>query len=119
MGTFFHPITIIGPNGEETIEALVDPSSLFAILPAELLGRLGIEPIETRQFRFEDGSVEERAFGEARGRLAGRDGHLAAIFGQNRDPVRIGQHTLTSFIVEADMEREILVEKVFQHVQHI
>lgn len=40
MSTFFHPITIIGPNGEETIEALVDTEHLFVLDVDERAQRL-------------------------------------------------------------------------------
>jgi hypothetical protein len=119
MGTFFHPATIIGPNGEETVDALVDPSWLFAIIPAAILQRLGAEQFGPRRFQRPDGSIVERGFGQIQARLSGQTGHIAVILGEEGDPVRIGEHTLTGLVLEADLEHERLVEKTFRLVQHL
>jgi predicted aspartyl protease len=110
MGTFFHPITIIGPNGEETIEALVDTGSLFAVIPAEALERLGIEADEAKY-------LGGRRVTQARARLGGHDGWAMCVFGEPGEPARIGRHTLDSFILDIDEEGH-LVPKVFHEVRH-
>ncbi len=44
MGTFFYPITLIGPSGRRkgTVEALVDTGATFTSVPADILEELGV-----------------------------------------------------------------------------
>src|SRR5439155_15732744 len=45
MGSFLHPITIIGTNGRsETLNAVVDSEQLFAVIPYGVLSRLDVWP---------------------------------------------------------------------------
>ncbi len=61
MGTFRVAIEVGDPQGQryETLEALVDTGSTYTVLPAALLRRLGIQPIERRQFEIADDRVVE------------------------------------------------------------
>lgn len=112
MGTFFHPITLIGPNGEaDTIDALVDTGILFAVIPAAVLKRLGVEPRETQR-----ASIEPAA--QVRAELDGEEGWAMCVFGPDDEPPRIGRHTLDSFLLDVDAENERLVPKTFRLVEH-
>lgn len=111
MGTFFHPITIVGPNGEETVEALVDASLLFAEIPSPVLDRLGIEA-ERKRYR-----GEERRLAQVQARLGGQDGWAMCVFGSPGSQPRIGSHTLDCFILEID-EAGQLVPKIVREVRH-
>ena len=111
MGTFTHPITLIGPEGQrQTVEALVDTSRLFASVPESVLAALGTTELERG--------------GDARlGHIdAELDGHRATIMcvvGADGEPPRIGRHTLDTFLLEANFEEERLGPMTFRLVQHI
>ena len=64
MGTFTHPITIIGPTGERrAVQALVDNGSTFTSIPADILNELGVEPRREVQMRLADGSRHTQKLG--------------------------------------------------------
>ena len=49
MGTFFHPITLIGPTGaSETLNGMVGTGAMFTVIPAPNLERLGVRPLSGR-----------------------------------------------------------------------
>jgi hypothetical protein len=110
MGTFFHPITIVGPNGEETVEALVDTGVMFAELPSPVLTRLGIVA-ESRKYR--DG----RGLAQVRARLGGHEGWAMCIFANSDSEPKLGRHTLDCFILDIDLAGH-LVPKVLREVRH-
>jgi predicted aspartyl protease len=117
VGTFFHPITLIGPSGErETLEALVDTDRLFAVFPASVLDRLGIASHRRARLSVE-GEVRELRLGHAEAELKGEHMPTMCLFGDEDEPARIGRHTLDSFLLQVDEEHQDLVPKVFQLVQ--
>jgi hypothetical protein len=109
MGNFFYPITIIGPAGEQTLEALVDTGELFAVIPASVFLRLGIEPQNQR--RSGEPMVQVKAT------LNGSEGWVMCVFGRDDESPRIGRHTLDSFIFDID-EQGRLVPKVLHEIRH-
>jgi hypothetical protein len=111
MGTFFHSITIIGPHGEETVEALVDTARLFAVMPRDLLDRVGVEPLPDR------GARDGRRITQAQARLGGHDGWVMCEIVEPGEQPSIGRHTLDSFILDVDDEGA-LVPKVLREVRH-
>lgn len=111
MGTFLHPITISGPNGEEAIEALVDTEAMFAVVPAPLLARLGVPPIDDRGYR-------GRSIACVQAELAGEPGWIMIVFGDPTEQARIGSHTLDSFILDVDPSVSKLVPKVLHEIRH-
>ena len=110
MGTFFHPITIIGPDGEETIEAPVDTDQLFAVIPSDVLQRLGMSPEDRKYW-------EGRGLAHARARLGGYDGWAMCVFGEPGEQATVGRHTLDSFILDID-DHGHLVPKVLREIGH-
>jgi predicted aspartyl protease len=66
MSTFSHPVTVRGPQGEETLEALVEAGAPFAAFRAPLLERLGVRPHRAMRFRLADGRETERRLGWVR-----------------------------------------------------
>ena len=112
MGTFFHPVTIVGPNGEETIDALVDTSILFAVIPTLVLRRLGVEPRATQ-------TPSEEQVANVEAQLNGERGWATCVFGAAEAPARIGRHTLDSFLLEVDPENQKLVPKTLRLIQHL
>ena len=67
MATFSVEVVVGNPDttARETVDALVDTGATFSIMPASLLGRLGIEPTKTRRLRLANGEVEECQTGMA------------------------------------------------------
>ena len=83
MGTFRQRIEIAAtPDGPfEALDALVDSGATYAWVPASLLERLGVEPIDTETFIMADGSHVQRHVGEITVRLDGRTRTTMVIFG--------------------------------------
>lgn len=113
MGTFFHPITLTGPSGaSETIEALVDTGAMFAVFPASLLRRLGVQALDNRRY-------QGRLVGQVEAELAGERGWPMVTFGAETDQARIGRHTLDSFILDVDPRDQCLIPKTFHLIEHL
>ena|SRR5947208_2868678 len=114
MGTFLHPITVIGPHGRsETLDAVVDSDQLFALMPYGVLSRLDFWP--DRSIRYKG---QERGFGQVRGELLSRPGSITYIVGAEDEPPRIGRHTLDSFVLDVDEENQQLVPKILRMIEH-
>ena len=68
MGVFAVPLGVGGPGaGELTpVTAMVDTGSAHSMLPASLLTRLGLAPLERFAYELADGSWVEYDYGMAR-----------------------------------------------------
>ena len=74
MGTFSVALTVQGPTGESaSVDALVDTGSTYAVLPAQLLQRMGVTPKDRMSFRLADERVVEYDLGEVVAGLDGRE----------------------------------------------
>lgn len=117
MGTFFHPITLIGPTGvSETLEALVDTSILFAVIPSPVLKRIGVEPARTVRV---GPTRRKRGLAQVEAELAGERGYAMVVFGSARELPRIGRHTLDCFILDVDPVAQKLVTKELRVIWHV
>ena len=96
MGLFSWPFEIGNLNGDtfEWVEGLVDTGATYSSLPASTLRRLGVEPTEMVEFELADGSVIQRALGDERARVEGREVITAVIFGDESDSALLGSYTL-------------------------
>ena len=103
MGNFSVPATVGNPDtaARETVTALVDTGSTFSMLPADLLGRLGIAPTRTRRLLLADGSVQEYQTGMAYFEVDGIDGEAMVVFGPD-EVYLIGATTLDTLLLVAD-----------------
>jgi len=112
MGTFFHPITLIGPTGAtEALEALVDTGAMFTTVPAPILERLGVRPFDTIAVRFANGDVAEWPIGQVQAELDGRRRPILCLFGSPDAPPLIGAHALDAFLLAVDPVEGKLVPK--------
>ena len=102
MGTFFHPITIIGPGGQETVEALVDTGASFTTMPASLLRRLGVSPHRQARLRLADGQSAIWDIGRVRSSIDGEEEADLCIFAAEGSPPTIGAHTLQAMLLAVD-----------------
>jgi len=110
MGTFFHPITLIGSAGKRvTIEALVDSGSTFTSVPAELLRDLGVEPRRQVRLRLADGQSHTQDMGHMTVEVDGIEGSTYVVFGANGSPPAIGAVTLEGFLLGIDPVGQVLV----------
>ncbi len=111
MGTFRERIEI-GASEQgpfETVDALVDSGATYTSLPASLLERLGVEPIDSETFIMADGTRHERPVGEAVVRVEGRSRTSMVIFGDEDSLPLIGAITLEAFSLAVDMRNRRLV----------
>ena len=111
MGTFFHPITIVGPNGEETVEALVDTGADFTMMPASLLQRLGIQPYREVRMRLADGRSSVWQLGRATARINGHDEPTICVFAPEDSRPAIGAYTLEGMLLGVDPSGRRLVPR--------
>ncbi len=118
MGTFFHPITLIGPTGRrEKLNALVDTDVLFAVIPSPVLERLQVQPHREEKFRKGSETIV-RPVTQVEARIGRHRGWAMCVFGDPDEQPRIGRHTLDSFLLQADERRKKLVPKTLRLVQH-
>jgi len=112
MSDFTHPLTLIGPQGEETIDAVVDTGAYFTWIPASILRRLGVQPIDRIPLQLADGRVTEHEVGEARARINGRERQTVCIFGNEETEPLIGAYTLEGFLLAADPVNKQLLPRI-------
>ncbi|MFQ5861268.1 MAG: hypothetical protein ACE5IG_06955, partial [Dehalococcoidia bacterium] len=110
MGTFFHPLTLIGPAGtRETLEALVDTGAAFTTIPAPVLEGLGVRPHRRVHLRLASGQVVDWELGRVLAELDGVQEEILCIFGSPEAPPVIGAHTLEAFLLGVDpLERRLV-----------
>lgn len=112
MGTFFRPITLIGPSGQsETLEAMVDTGAMFTVVPVPVLQRLGVQPFDTVPVRFADGREQRWPLGQLEAELDGRRRPILCLFGSSNARPLIGAHTLEAFLLTVDPIEKRLVPK--------
>lgn len=111
MGTFFHPITVIGPNGEsETLDALVDTGSTFSAIPRAILERLGVVPFARSRLRLANGQVVEADLGEVTAEIDGLERRtIFCVFAESGAPPSLGAHALEGFMLGVDPDGKRLV----------
>ena len=110
MRTFTYPIEVISADGDtsETVEATVDTGSTYTCLPATLLQRLGITPVERIKSELADGSIVEDAVGEVRVRVEGVERTTIVIFAAEAAPALLGAYTLEGALLVVDPVRQRL-----------
>ena len=103
MGTFFHPIRFIGPNGREIdVDALADTSASFSSLPADDLRELGVAPIRRVRMTLANGQANIQELGQMRAELNGDDESTLVVFGAPGSPPIIGAYTLEGLALGVD-----------------
>ena len=111
MGLTFLEVEVAGPatpEQSETVEFLVDSGAVHSVVPATLLDRLGIKPLDEQDFRLADGTKVTRRKGGAVFRYGGRIGVADVIFGEDGDSNLMGATTLESLGLVLDpLRREL------------
>jgi hypothetical protein len=98
------------PDHTETIECLVDSGSIYSILPAPILERLGIRPHSEQVFRLANGETMTRKRGAALYRYGDRIGAADVVFGEPDDARILGVFTLEAMGLGLDPVRRELIE---------
>ena len=110
MGTFFHPITLVGPDGQRsTVDALVDTGASFTSMPEGVLRELGIQPVRRARLRLADGSSHVQSLGEVVAEIDGESVQTLVIFGPEGSPAAIGAYTLEGLLLGVDPVEKRLV----------
>lgn len=115
MGTFLHPITLIGPTGaRETLEAVVDTGASYTTVPRLILERLGVRPHRSVRSRLANGEVVEWQVGRIQAQLDGMQEETLCVFGAADTPPLIGAYTLEGFALGVDpLEPRLVPREMF------
>ena len=114
MGIFQVTLGVGGPGaGELTpVSAMVDTGSAHSMLPASLLTRLNIAPLERFVYELADGSAVEYDYGMARLGLNGSpERYCPVIFGPEGQYL-VGATTLAVFNLTADPAAGTLIRRI-------
>ena len=110
MSLFTVPIGIGHPNGGDLypVDAVVDTGAAHSMLPASLLDRLNIAPLQQLGFILADGSRVRYGFGMARFRIEDEERQCPVIFGPDNNHL-LGATALEIFNLLVDPQGERLV----------
>lgn len=90
------------------VQFLVDSGAVYSVVPARVLRRLGIKPIDRQEFRLANGEKIIRKKGGALFRYNGRVGVADVIFGEKGDVTLLGAFTLEALGLALDpLKREL------------
>ena len=111
MGTFSHPITLIGANGteSETLMGLVDTGATFTSAPTPTLKRLGVIPQRRIRLKLANGDIMEQDVGEVLAEMDGIRATIICVFNADDAQPLIGAHTLEAFLLMVDPIEQKLV----------
>ena len=109
MGIFRVPLQVGNPfTGQtEIVEAVVDTGAVDSVMPASLLQRLGIEPMQTVRFRTVSGERVDYEVGSAYFSAEGFRCIANVVFGPEEEPL-MGATTLEQLYLAVDSRNERL-----------
>ena len=116
MGIFNITLNVGGPGtGDLTpVSAMVDTGAVHAMLPASLLNRLAVTPLDTIEYGLADGSRVAYDYGMARLGLNGQpERYCPVIFGPEQEYL-VGATTLEIFNLMVDPVDGKLIPRVYQ-----
>ena len=100
---------VANPEITEELDFLVDSGAIYSVVPAEVLGRLGVRPLAEQEFRLANGTRIVRKKGVAFFRYGDRVGGADVVFGEPEDALLLGALTLESLGLCLDpLRRELL-----------
>lgn len=109
MGSFAYPITLIGPAGHITLEALVDTGATYTWIPRPLLEGLGVHSIGQEPLALADGRILHYDLGSLSARIDGKERTTICIFGDPGTEPLIGSYTLEGFLLGVDLVNQALI----------
>jgi len=96
------------PEVTTKVDFLVDSGTIYSVVPAPILERLGIKPLSEQEFRLADGSKIVRKKGIALFRYKDKIGGADVIFGEEDDSILLGAFTLEALGLALDpLKREL------------
>lgn len=96
------------PEAAEKLKCLVDSGAIYSVVPASVLEKLGIEPLDEQEFRLANGDTIVRKKGVALFRYGKRIGGADVVFGEDGDAVLLGALTLEALGLSLDpLKREL------------
>ena len=99
---------VAAPKKMERLEFLVDSGAVYSVVPTSVLRKLGIKPIDKKEFRLADGKKIVRKKGVALFRYNGLVGGADVIFGEKGDVTLLGAFTLEALGLALDpLKREL------------
>lgn len=103
-------MTVSGPYGAYTVDAVVDPDATFSAVPAPAMVEMGIEP--TRVVALRDARGEKRFYrlGRALVTVAGIEDLAPVLFAEAGEPSVIGATTLSLLMLAPDEANGTLVQ---------
>ena len=110
--SFRYPITVSGPYGAYTVDAVVDPNATFTAVPEPALVEMGIDPIRVVQLREASGSKRFYRLGRALVTVAGVEDLAPVVFVAAGEPTVIGATTLALLMLEPDEANGTVVQIV-------
>jgi len=85
---------VANPEMTEELDFLVDSGAIYSVVPGDVLGRLGVQPLGEQEFRLANGTRIVRKKGVALFRYGDRVGGADVIFGEPEDALLLGAFTL-------------------------
>jgi predicted aspartyl protease len=107
---FTVPITVSGPYGQYTVDAVVDPDAAYSSVPAPALIEMGIEPVRVVRLKAADGKAHFREVGRALTTVAGQEDVAPVLFGEPGEPTVLGAATLGVLMLRADAATQNVVQ---------
>ena len=103
-------MTVSGPSGAYTVDAVVDPDATFSAVPAPAMVEMGIEPVRVVQLRDARGSKRFYRLGRALVTVAGVEDLAPVLFVEAGEPTVIGATTLALLLLEPDEANGTIVQ---------
>ena len=103
--SFLCPITVSGPYGQYTIDAVVEPASQYTIVPSTALVEMGIEAVRVVKLKTSNGSMTFARIGRALTTVAGQEDIAPVLFGEPGRPTVLGAATLSVLGLTVDEAR--------------
>ncbi len=96
------------PEVTETVRFLIDSGAIYSVVPADILQKLGIQPLTEQVFNLADGSKIVRKKGIAMFKYKDAIGGADVVFGEASDSKLLGAFTLEALGLALDpLRREL------------
>ena len=104
MGTFSVKIQVGSMQGGEfeELSALVDTGATTTVIPASILGEMGVAPTASHTFKYASGEEAELDMAEIRVRVEGKETVAWAVFGNGDAGALLGAYTLEGAFLGVD-----------------
>ena len=114
MGTFYFPVTLRKPEGEEQadLKLLVDTGATYTWIPEDILEELGLTPSLTRRVKLADGQILARGAAIVLITIGEETLPTLCLFGTRGSEPLLGAATLEEFGLGVDPVGKTLIPVV-------